>query len=574
MNDIPVSEDFIEKRNIVKSGYFVTVAVLRGKERVQVRELKTGVVASISSDVLLDETLDLGTVRLDDTLCFTLHSSYVRRLANGIDWEIGKARVLVKDLLSQAYYEQGESMARAYLWISDASEIVVFDYDLVNPTKIVVNIDLNTLPTNFPQPAVYPTAEEVQANPQPEYAKHAFVVTRGTRGDVQPFIALARGLAEQHNWLVTICTESRYLPLIQRYSEVKRGKIQFRTSGGDTEKRIDGAAAQWAFKQKADLLQVAILARSEREFFDAEPAYHYWASLMRPDVLLFGFTTMNIAMILSESLRIPMIGFLLQPTVIPSDQYPATVPIESKVQPSAAHKWNFRAKQFFENNPLDVTSTINYMRIVRGLQPFSHRVNNIQLMLKQQTPLVIPINDTAFGGRPKDWQKNLNLTNFIFLRTGAVPNLKPRIVKMIIDAKVYREPLVAMCFSSMPISRDKILELALLILETSKYTPRVIALAGNANMDDLPAEKKTAKTIDLEERAKAFIKQGKLLLETGAPYSKLFPQMDYVIMHGGLGTTAECLRAGVPCLVTGILLLGRSNLHVLNHVLSNLVLHF
>ena len=29
-----------------------------------------------------------------------------------------------------------------------------------------------------------------------------FMMTRGTRGDVQPFLALARGLAEELGWLV------------------------------------------------------------------------------------------------------------------------------------------------------------------------------------------------------------------------------------------------------------------------------------------------------------------------------------------------------------------------------------
>ena len=29
-----------------------------------------------------------------------------------------------------------------------------------------------------------------------------FMMTRGTRGDVQPFVALARGLAEELGWLV------------------------------------------------------------------------------------------------------------------------------------------------------------------------------------------------------------------------------------------------------------------------------------------------------------------------------------------------------------------------------------
>jgi hypothetical protein len=34
------------------------------------------------------------------------------------------------------------------------------------------------------------------------YPRHVLMLTRGTRGDVQPFVALARGMAQSRGWLV------------------------------------------------------------------------------------------------------------------------------------------------------------------------------------------------------------------------------------------------------------------------------------------------------------------------------------------------------------------------------------
>jgi sterol 3beta-glucosyltransferase len=45
----------------------------------------------------------------------------------------------------------------------------------------------------------------------------------------------------------------------------------------------------------------------------------------------------------------------------------------------------------------------------------------------------------------------------------------------------------------------------------------------------------------------------KIKVISSAPYEKLFPLTKAIIHHGGIGTTAECLRAGKPCMICPIL---------------------
>merc|ERR1712176_740853 len=167
------------------------------------------------------------------------------------------------------------------------------------------------------------------------FSKHLMIVTRGTRGDVQPFMALARGLAEIYNWEITIVTEMNYKKNVKGHSKVDAGAIHWRPSGGDTTARVQAALSQKAINLKitsrqTNVMQKLFLARSEVEFFRSEPAIYYWAKTMKPDYLMFGFTMASLTAHVSEALNIPVIGFLLQPTSIPSPCYPPVIPLKEE----------------------------------------------------------------------------------------------------------------------------------------------------------------------------------------------------------------------------------------------------
>eukprot|EP00667_Euglena_gracilis_P004177 EG_transcript_4196 len=382
--------------------------------------------------------------------------------------------------------------------------------------------------------------------------KHAMLITRGTRGDVQPFVALALGLIKELGWRVTLCTELRYKETIQRsFTKVPRDQFRFRPSGGDTSKKIEGTVSKKAMNSKSELMQAMMLSRSEAEFFRSESAVFHWAKTMRPDVIVYGFTLANIAMIASEALQIPIIGFLLQPTVVPSNAYS---PVTSLKDPKSgigkkvsslktSHETLEKLRTLMEATPFD-PNALNKMRHNRGLQKIPPG-SSWKVLISQNAPIVVPINEECFGGKPDDWPPSAEFTNFIFLREDN--HLSQEYRDFINRARENKTPLVLMAFSSMPVSREDILELACLMVQKCQPTPAVVAMVGNRPLEDLGSS--------LQGRVDGYKEQGLLFEGKAAPFELLLPEMDCNIVHGGLGTTAEALLAGKPILITGILLM-------------------
>ena len=56
---------------------------------------------------------------------------------------------------------------------------------------------------------------------------------------------------------------------------------------------------------------------------------------------------------------------------------------------------------------------------------------------------------------------------------------------------------------------------------------------------------------EMKCKIEKYMKENRLLVVHEAPFGKLFPRMDCIICHGGLGTVGTAMKSGIPTIVTG-----------------------
>ena len=320
--------------------------------------------------------------------------------------------------------------------------------------------------------------------------------TLGTRGDVQPFAILGEALA-QRGHRVTLCTAKNFRSLVESHN------INFHPVNIDSENMINSKHGQQImqvnlFHLKRNLNQFIypIIKTSLGEFYKVAK---------ESDLIIY--RTKTLVDVFLNQLDCQAIRAAVVPAMEETTAF--LNPIMSGLKlPAFLNRWSYKLNNLrfrFFKNPID------QFRMQHGLSE--------EILDTQNIPSIYGISQ-HFLARPKDWAPNQHLTGFWFSQHKTL--LDPELEKFISSGN----PPLLITFSSMPVEK----ELNDLISNCiNEIDERFIIIKGWGNWNISESQK--------------------IKVISSAPFDMLFPKMKAIIHHGGLGTTAECLRAGKPMFI-------------------------
>ncbi len=339
------------------------------------------------------------------------------------------------------------------------------------------------------------------------------ISTLGSRGDVQPFLALAVGL-QQAGHRVTLSAPYNFTDWIQSYG-VQPYPIQF-----NPQEFMQRPDVQSATKSRNVLKQLRLM----RELLGPKmvAALEEFGRAASDTDFVIQTGTGHGGVEVAAARNIPMAFGFLQPFVptraFPSFFLPPRFTLGGWYN-NLTHKLMFRAIWPNFGGP------INQWRARMSLTPWQSLQQMLNARQQFGTPWLFGYSPSVLP-KPDDWADHHYVTGYWFL--DAEPAWQPP------DGLVHflesGPPPVYIGFGSM---RDEDSErLTGLVLQALKLSgQRGVLLTGWGGLapGDLSA---------------------KLYFVEDVPHSWLFPRMSAVLHHGGAGTTAAAVRAGVPNLIT------------------------
>jgi UDP:flavonoid glycosyltransferase YjiC (YdhE family) len=243
--------------------------------------------------------------------------------------------------------------------------------------------------------------------------------------------------------------------------------------------------------------------------------------------LLIGHPLVYAAPIVADKLDMPWVSIMLQPITFFSAYDPPILPAAPflpafRMAGPGFHRWFYtRVKE----HTISWMAPVQRLRVEIGLDETPLH----PLFDGQYSPLLnLAIYSSVMGERQPDWPCNSEITGFVFYdKIQGGSDLSPEIADFL-DAG---PPPIVFTLGSAAVNNPG--EFYTEGIKTAKKLgSRAILLTG----------KEQSKQIDnkLPEGVRVF---------DYAPYSQLFPRASAIVHQGGIGTTAQALRAGKPQLI-------------------------
>ena len=340
------------------------------------------------------------------------------------------------------------------------------------------------------------------------------IIAPGSRGDVQPYVALGTGLrAAGHT--VCVLTTHDFQSLVTSYG------LEFVGIGGSAEAQAQ-QQMQGLVEQGNVLKILASTGRGARQMAH-QAAVSGLAASQDSDLLVGGLGGLAVGLALAEKLDIPFVQAYLLPFT-PTGAFPSILmPLPEIRLPTWANRMSHRATQQMMWQMLrgaDTRARTEVLRLPRA--PFWGPLGSLQRhkhpILYGYSPHVVP--------RPADWPDFIHVTGYWFLEPAAGWNPPADLVQFLEGGP----PPVYIGFGSM-LSRDPQATTDLVVQALARSGRRGVLYGGWGGLQKARLPETVYMTSSL-------------------PHSWLFPRMAAVVHHGGAGTTAAALQAGVPSIVT------------------------
>jgi UDP:flavonoid glycosyltransferase YjiC (YdhE family) len=344
------------------------------------------------------------------------------------------------------------------------------------------------------------------------------IITIGSRGDVQPIVALGKGLQDAGH-TVTIATHGNFKGFVQEHGLI------FGDIGANPKKILESQSGQdWLNSSNT----IALLSRMRKlvKPFLAEAMSRSLSVCEDADIIISAVMGMFLGPYISRELGKKHVEAYLQPfhptAAFCSIYFPEMAHIP--VMQGLYNKLTSRAAfyliwKFFEKSLLDANRQV--FGHVSTKKPFYKIFQKDRLVLYGFSPSVIP--------RPNDWDDSIVVTGYWFLSHSRTWSAEPELLEFLErgDAPVY------IGFGSMVDEKSSIITKAIVnALRVCKKRAVLLSGWGGIKAGDADVLSEDIYTVQ------------------SVPHDWLFPRTSGIIHHGGAGTTASSLRAGVTTCIT------------------------
>ncbi|WP_197429900.1 glycosyltransferase [Auraticoccus cholistanensis] len=340
----------------------------------------------------------------------------------------------------------------------------------------------------------------------------ALICTFGTRGDIEPFVALAERLVAHGHEAVLAAPEAYrgtvpapvgFFPVATEMDEVMRAGM------------ADLSGPSQALRMARRMSTAMRLSLQQQ-----------WAAARQVDpTIVVAHPKALGGLHVAERLGVPVVASLPLPFLTPTGDFP--IPFLARPLPARVNRFSYQLNRF---TAVAYGGMINaFRRRTLGLRRISRFSDLLHTTSGERVPVLYPFSPRVVPV-PSDYPASAHVTGYWFRQEQQAAWAPPReLVAFLADG----EPAIYVGFGSMGFGRDA-------------------GRRGRVVMDAL-ARTGVRAVVSTGWGALRAQSSSSVMVIDEAPHSWLFPRVAAVVHHGGSGTTAAGLRAGRPTLVCPVL---------------------